>query len=83
MINLGGFWIESNLPVNVLDIVRALHDPMKLVINDVKIKFLFEPEEDCCADTKRKDHDNILSVYNVIIVFSLYKRKYLKFLIIF
>ena len=39
---------KTILPENVIDIVRAFYEPMKIVINDVEIKFMFDPKEDGC-----------------------------------
>ena len=58
---------KTNLPENVIDVLRAFHDPMKLVINNANIKFLFEPNEDCgvvsLIDPIAK-RDNFQDIYN-------------------
>ena len=39
---------KTNLPDNVIDIVKAFYEPTNFLIMDVKIKFMFDPKEDGC-----------------------------------
>ena len=40
---------KTNLPENVIANIRAFYEPVKIVINNVEVQFLFDPKDDSCV----------------------------------